>query len=109
MTDRGTSQGKNCGPNKTGRGSLQQGFGLPGGVLGLEVLVGVDFVFYGEQLGLQFVPEGWQGVSNVVGKLLNKTKQNHTHRRQVEDELVRQKPAFTVFLITANLRNGTHR
>lgn len=37
-------------------------------------------MFYGEQLGLQFVPEVWQGVPNVVGELLNKTKQkSHTH------------------------------
>lgn len=65
------------------RGSLQQGFGLPGGVLGLEVLVGFHFVFYGQHLGLQLVPEVWQGVSNVIGELLNKTKQNliHAHDR----------------------------
>lgn len=35
-------------------------------------------MFYGEQLSLQFVPEVGQGVSNMVGKLLNKTQQNQT-------------------------------
>lgn len=77
--------GEEPGARRTGRGSLQQRFGLPGGVLGLEVLVGVHLVFYGEQLGLQLVPEGRQGVSNVVGELLNETEQSHAQRRQVED------------------------
>lgn len=54
--------------------SLKQCFGLPGGVFWLEVFVGFYFVFYGQQLSLQFVPEVGQGVSDVVGKLLNKTK-----------------------------------
>lgn len=64
--------------NKGGQeDSLQQCLGLPGGVLWLEVFVGFHFMFYGEQLSLQLVPEVWQGISNVVGKLLNKTKQNH--------------------------------
>lgn len=58
------------------RDSLQQSLGLPGGVFRLEVLVGFHFMLDGQQLSLQFVPEVWEGVPNVVGKLLNKTKQN---------------------------------
>lgn len=57
---------------------LQQSFGLPRRVFRFEVFVGFYFVFYGEQLSLQFVPEVGQGVSNMVGKLLNKTQQNQT-------------------------------
>lgn len=60
------------------RNLLQEGFGLPSGVFWLEVFVGFHFVFYGQQLPLQFVPEVGQGVSNMVGELLNETKQNGT-------------------------------
>lgn len=37
-------------------------------------------MFYGQQLALQFAPEAREGVSNVVGELLNQMKQNHNMR-----------------------------
>lgn len=59
---------------------LQQCFGLPGGVLWLEVFVGFQFHVLWTATGpvVCFWKLG-RVSSNVVGKLLNKTKQIHAH------------------------------
>lgn len=56
--------------SKWKRYSLQQGFRFSGGIFWSEVFVYLYFMFYRKQLALEFASEGWQGIPNMIGKLL---------------------------------------
>lgn len=49
---------------------MQQGFRFSGGIFWSEVFVYLYFMFYRKQLALEFASEGWQGIPNMIGKLL---------------------------------------
>lgn len=54
--------------------SLEQSLGLAGRIVRSEVLVLLHLLLYGEELTLQLGPQAWQGVPDVVGQLLCRSK-----------------------------------
>lgn len=58
---------------------LQQGLGLACWVIWTEVLVFLHLLLQGEELALQFTAQTRQGISDVVGQLLE-TKVIFTNR-----------------------------
>ena len=54
--------------------SLQQGLGLACRVIWTEVLILLHFLLKGEELTLQLTAQTRQGVSDVIGQLLEKDR-----------------------------------
>lgn len=68
--------------------SLKQSFGLAGRIIRAEVLILINFLFNGKELTLEFVPQAWQRISDVIGQLLHQNVRQLKTKEKNLTELV---------------------